>query len=128
MRNCLLTIALLCTSAMVHANTLADPTRPYGYGTPRAEVIEFTDPRDGITWNLTGVRISGHDRSAILNGRVVRAGDWIEGARVIDIETDAVLIEHHDDRVRIRLLDFDIKQRKDVVSAKQTAREEANEK
>jgi hypothetical protein len=128
MRTCSLTMMLIILPAVVSANPLPDPTMPYDYDATPVQVIEFTEPRDGIKWNLTGIRISEQDRSAILNGRVVRAGDWIEGAQVIDIETDAVLIEQHNDRFRIRLLDFDIKQRKDLVSAKRTVREKSNEK
>lgn len=123
-------ITMLCVPFMLHANTLPDPTRPYGYASPRMEVIEVTEPRDGITWNLTGIRISDRDRSAILNGRVVRAGDRIDDARILGIEPDAVLLDHRDEQLRVRLLDVDIKQRKDILSAKQTetAREETNEK
>lgn len=129
MKTCLLTMLLLL-SLNAGANTLPDPTKPYGYDTPRTEIIEFIEPREGVTWILSGVRISEQDRSAILNGKVVRAGDWIKDARVISIETDAVVIEHLDDQIRIRLLDYDIKQRKDIVSAQRTdtVRERSYEK
>lgn len=130
MKPCLQTILLLLLSVNAGANTLPDPTKPYGHDVPRVEIIEFTEARDGTKWILSGVRISEQDRSAILNGKVVRTGDRIDDARVIGIETDAVVIEYRDDQLRIRLLDYDIKQRKDVVSAQRTdtARERSNEK
>jgi hypothetical protein len=47
-------------------------------------------PRAISTLKLEGVISSGATRVAIVNGRVVRAGDEIGGARILEVFTDGV--------------------------------------
>lgn len=90
---------------------LPDPTKPFGFDIePELIIQQPTDRQKNVTWQLTGIRIAKSDRSAILNGRVVRVGDSVNGARVLEIEPAWVVIEHEKKRIRLELLDYDIKQ------------------
>jgi hypothetical protein len=71
----------LLTSA-AQAQTVRDPMRPPG-ATPAAS------PRAISTLKLEGV-ISGNGRVAIINGRLVRAGDEIAGAKILEVLDDGV--------------------------------------
>jgi len=77
--SCLL--ALLAAS--VQAQTVADPMRPAGTAPVSSR------PRAVSTLTLEGV-ISGPERVAIINGRLVRVGDEIAGARILDVQIDGV--------------------------------------
>lgn len=72
---------LLAVSA--HAQTVRDPMRPPG-SAPVSAV-----PRGPATLKLEGV-ISGSVRVAIVNGRLVRAGDEIAGAKILEVLHDGV--------------------------------------
>jgi hypothetical protein len=39
---------------------------------------------------LEGIMSSGHSRLAIVDGRIVRAGDTIAGARIVEIAADGI--------------------------------------
>jgi MSHA biogenesis protein MshK len=77
----LLVAALLSTSAT--ANGLADPTRPSH--APRAANPAATQPV-----RVEGVFRSAERRLAIVNGKVVRAGDRVAGVQIDEILDDGV--------------------------------------
>jgi len=72
--------ALLASNAQ--AQTARDPMRPPGTATAAR-------PRGPAALKLEGV-ISGPVRVAIVNGRLVRAGDEIAGARILEVLQDGV--------------------------------------
>jgi hypothetical protein len=83
---------------------LPDPTRPATY------LIEDTEPVyvedfdvEKINWNLSAIRISKNDKSAIVNGKLVREGDEIEKAKVLEIKPRSVIIDHEDNKLIVRL-------------------------
>ena len=65
------------------AQSVVDPMRP-----PGAAPVS-SRPRAASTLKLEGV-ISGAVRVAIVNGRLVHAGDEIGGARILEIQSDGV--------------------------------------
>jgi MSHA biogenesis protein MshK len=75
--------ALLALGAIAQADTLQDPTRPV---TAR-EVVQKTQI-SGL--QLEAIMGSGARRVAIVNGKVVRAGDRIGGALIEEIGSDSV--------------------------------------
>jgi len=96
----------------VAAESLPDPTRPFGYGIEPVVIVEEEElPREQINWRLSGVRIAPDDRSAILNGKLLRKGGMVDGAEVVEINPDSVLIDFDNKRIRIDLLTLDIKQK-----------------
>jgi len=105
------TCIVLLIPLMVGAETLPDPTRPYGYGVVQPVIVLEPDlPREQINWRLTGIRIAPQDKTAILNGRLVRVGDMVDGALIVEINPAAVLIDFEDKRIRVDLLRVNIKQ------------------
>ena len=75
-------LAALLFTAGVHAQTFRDPMRPAG-------AAAATRPRAPSSLKLEGV-ISGSVRVAIINGRLVRAGDEIAGAKILEVLNDGV--------------------------------------
>jgi len=75
-------------------STLPDPTRP-------AAVGESVDVRPR---GLTSIRISAHQRHAVIDGRTVSVGDAVSGGVVQDIRPDEVLIRHGDRVSALRLM------------------------
>jgi hypothetical protein len=74
---------LLLTMAAAQAGELQDPMRPPG-STPVA--VRASGP---AAIRLEGV-ISGAARVAIVNGRVVRTGDVVAGATILEVMADGV--------------------------------------
>lgn len=81
------TAVLLLASSGSHGQSLPDPTRH-----PDAPVIT-TEATADAGWTLQATRISGNDRSAIINGQSVRVGERIGGARVLSIEHGHVQLD-----------------------------------
>jgi hypothetical protein len=77
--------ALLAISYCTHcaAETLSDPTQP-------PSVRENTALKPEFALRLEGVLGSATQRRAIVDGKLVRIGDRIEGALITDISDDTV--------------------------------------
>jgi MSHA biogenesis protein MshK len=73
----------LLLSAAAQAQTFRDPMRPPGSAPAVSSV------RKATALQLEGV-ISGTVRVAIVNGRLVRAGDDVGGARILEVLSDGV--------------------------------------
>jgi hypothetical protein len=102
---------ILLFPLLTGAETLPDPTRPYGYGIIQHVIVLEPDlPREQVNWRLSGIRIAPKDKTAILNGRLVRVGDMVDGALVVEINPAAVLIDFEEKRIRVDLLKVNIKQ------------------
>jgi len=74
----------LLLSFGAQAQTFRDPMRPPG-STP----VVVARPARSTTLKLEGV-ISGSVRVAIINGRLVRVGDEVAGARIVEVLIDGV--------------------------------------
>ncbi len=84
-----LTLVSLCATwlaSAAHADGLRDPMQPAGTppAAPRALSVE--------TLRLEGV-IGKDKRVAIINGRLVRAGDSVAGVKVLEVFANGVRIE-----------------------------------
>lgn len=89
------------------AAALPDPTRPYQYET----LVQVEQaPGEEVQWRLNGVRIYANKRSAILNGKLVKEGDKLDGAVVMEIKPTQVTLQQNDKRLVVRMLISDIKQ------------------
>ena len=101
-----LALSLMFTAVSVtlatHGNTqgLADPTRPADY---QSTVVVRDTRATHADWNLSAIRISNTDRTAIINGSIVRAGDTIGQATVIDIQPVQVILRYENRQVVVRL-------------------------
>jgi len=81
---------------------LPDPTRPYAFAT--AIEVEQDLPAAGVQWRLNGIRIRAGDRSAILNGRVVKPGDSVGGAKVVEINPAEVVLMQDSQKIVVKLV------------------------
>lgn len=84
---------------------LPDPTRPATFVDVESEPVFFveTDIKEKISWKLSAIRISAEDRTAIVNGKLVRVGDVIGPATVLEINPLSVVIDHEDRKLIVRL-------------------------
>jgi MSHA biogenesis protein MshK len=79
----MLLLAPLLVATAAPAQTFRDPMRPPGSAPATARLA------NSASLNLEGV-ISGTARVAIVNGRLVRAGDEVGGARIIEVLINGV--------------------------------------
>tara|TARA_R110000782_G_scaffold250847_8_gene338294 strand:- start:5397 stop:5762 length:366 start_codon:yes stop_codon:yes gene_type:complete len=95
---------LLPLSALANAD-LPDPTRPANYLADDNEPVFFEEiiSKEKIDWKLSAIRISDVDRTAILNGKLVRAGDDLGSAKILEINPLSVVINHEDRKLIVRL-------------------------
>ena len=107
-KNCFLCFILTSIPLFVIANTeLPDPTRPANF------IVEDIKPvlievfeiyaKEKINWRVTAIRISKDDRSAIVNGKLVRVGDAISSATIAKINPLSVVVEYEDRKLIVRL-------------------------
>jgi len=89
---------LACTQAAAAAERegLRDPLRPPMAG---AEAPPGPDPAD---WRLSSTLIAEGRRVAIINGRVVGAGQTVDGARVLEVGPGRVRLRVGETRFTIR--------------------------
>jgi len=71
---------------------LPDPTRPADYSVTR--VIKEDLSRQKVEFSVNAIRISESDRSAIVNGKMVRVGDDIGNAKVKAINAKGVVLDY----------------------------------
>ena len=98
-------ILVLMLPCNVSSNTeLPDPTRPATFDVVDSEPVVFEETiTDKINWKLTAIRISTDDKSAILNGKLVRIGEEIGPAKVLEINPLSVVINHEDKKLIVNL-------------------------
>lgn len=72
---------------------LPDPTRPPDYF--RAATVPRDAPAQKADFRVNAIRISSSDRSAIINGLLVREGDAVGTAVVKEINIQAVTLDHN---------------------------------
>ncbi|MEX2353012.1 MAG: general secretion pathway protein GspB [Gammaproteobacteria bacterium] len=90
------------------AQALPDPTRPAQY---QSAIVVQDLPTELHDWRVTAIRISAQDRSAIVNGRIVRTGDDIGPATVLEIQPVQVILDYDNTKVAVRLFnDINIRQ------------------
>jgi MSHA biogenesis protein MshK len=85
---CALIVA--AAAGRVFAGELRDPMRPAG--APAAAAAAAARPAPVSSLKLEGV-IAGEQRVAIVNGRLVRAGDLVAGARILEVLAHGVRYE-----------------------------------
>ena len=78
-------IVVAAASGQVFAAEMRDPMRPMG-------MPAVTRPAPVYSLKLEGV-IAGEKRVAIVNGRLVRAGDSVAGAKIIEVLAHGVRYE-----------------------------------
>lgn len=102
-------IMVMTVTSMMLGNAFAmaelpDPTRPANYSEALPVVVDVYElPKELIDWRVSVIRITGSDRSAIVNGQLVRTGDHIGPAKVLEINPAAVVLDYDNKQVHVRL-------------------------
>ncbi len=91
----LLGMLALPAAAAVFSSGLADPTRPPGSGGNT-----YSAPTSGVT----AIRISGSERSAVIDGRTVKIGDRYGDGQISDIRLYEVILERAGRKTSLRLV------------------------
>lgn len=79
-----------------YAESLPDPTRPYGFAAP----VSNTSPDVATGPILQSITVGPDRRAAIISGQAVKVGDLYRGARVTRItETEVTLAQGRNIRV-----------------------------
>lgn len=73
-----------------------------------------SEPVQRVTYRLQGVKIDSSHRSAVINGQMVSVGDVVDGATVVSIESDNVVVQGGDEPITLKLLRNEVKQRSHV--------------
>lgn len=91
-RSLFLTLSL-CLSWPIQAQILIDPTRPPGYQAP----VSTPSPQShtvekAIKWRLDTTLVSPYQSVAMINGKRVTIGDDVDGATVMQIDHQSVVL------------------------------------
>jgi len=111
----LLLIAPVTTQA-TQAGVLDDPMRPPGYAL--AGTGKKVAAKKG--WRLSAIRIDANRRFAIINGRVVEIGAWVNRAQVLEILPQQVRLKGPQGLFSIKLVKTQVKKMRVVQREKQT--------
>jgi hypothetical protein len=76
-------LIILFSAAVAHSDDLRDPTRPATLGRPAVTSLE-----SGV--RLEAVLGTGEARRAIVNGRIVRAGERVGSVLITSIQDDSI--------------------------------------
>ncbi len=103
-------LMVLFGAGQVWAGDFTDPTRPYQHqNNETLEIEQVYIPDRKIQWRLSGIRLRGDLRTAILNGKLVKEGDDLGVAKVMEIRPREVVLLHEDKNLIVKLLYSDIK-------------------
>ncbi len=102
-RLCCALVALSCAiaTAVVHADDdeLHDPFMPPGWNEPSAPAKQTFN---ASAWTLESTLTSNGRRVAIINGRAVRPGDHVGGARLLGVTRGSARLEYNGHRFTIQ--------------------------
>ncbi len=96
---CTLLAVALVAGGSAAAEELPDPMRPPNIWA-RSTTAPVSAPSD---WQLHMTRISAGQRFAVLNGRLVKPGDEVSGARVVAVGRNAVELSKGGKKFRVAL-------------------------
>jgi type II secretion system (T2SS) protein B len=84
---------------------LPDPTRPANFFVQDTEPIYIEEifTKEKVSWRVSAIRISPDDRSAIVNGKLVRVGDEVSSATIAEINPLSVVVDYEDRKLIVRL-------------------------
>lgn len=78
---------------------LDDPTRPPGH-----RLYVPGGKAAAPSWHVNTIKISEQQRIAIVNGKRVRVGDRVDGARVLEIQPGYVRLRYKQQEIAVRLV------------------------
>ena len=100
-------LAGLIFSMTAAAQELGDPTKP----TPLAPRGSSSAESSGPRWRLQSTLVADTRRLAVINGKTVKPGERVDGATVVEVRTDGVVLDYEGQRMEIRLLQSGVQRR-----------------
>lgn len=100
-------ITLFMVSNEIKAEDLPDPTRPSTY--VERSVFANDQIQGQPSWDLRAIKAGTQSRTAIINGKLVRVGEEVGSARVIEINSDSVVLLHQRSQIVLKLLADNVK-------------------
>lgn len=100
----ILLIAIMCllvNTSLAFASGTGDPLRPPGYATRNSN--NATNAPRKPTWWINEILFSGGRRVAIVNNVAVVIGDHVNGAKVVDIKPEHVVLKYKNALLNARL-------------------------
>lgn len=99
---------LLMTSQFAHAQ-LDDPTRP-------ANIVSATPSTAAVTssWDLSSILVSPQRRVAIINGKTMKSGETLAGAKVLMINETSVKLKYRGEIILLKLFPHSVKTARDT--------------
>ncbi len=102
----LLMLGLVMVSVRgLQAEVLDDPMRPPGYAA--GGVNKKPSLKKG--WHLSAIRIDTRRRFAIINGRTLEVGAWVNKARLVEISPQEVRLKGARGLFTVRLLKAEVR-------------------
>ncbi|MFO7603478.1 MAG: general secretion pathway protein GspB [Gammaproteobacteria bacterium] len=102
-RMLMLPALLLCVNMAV---AMTDPMQPPAYRGKATATQATAAPR----WQLTATLLAPNRRLATINGRTLRIGDVIAGAKLVAIQPASVTLEYQQRSIVLKLLPAMVKQ------------------
>lgn len=103
----LLFFCLGCVSLAYAQQPLSDPTRPVGVS--GAGVGGGISAPKTIKWKLTSTLISPQRQVAVINGRVVKVGQEIDGAKLVVVKPGSAMLHHAGKTIQLKLISGTVK-------------------
>lgn len=94
-----LALAIATMSAHAEDKKLHDPFMPPGWNEPTAPAANTFN---ASAWTLASTLTSNGRRVAIINGRAVRPGEYVGGARLLGVTRGSARLEYNGHRFTIR--------------------------
>jgi len=107
---------LMLSVLSAQAGVLDDPMRPPGYA--RAGMGKKVTLKKG--WQLSAIRIDANRRFAIINGRTLETGEWVNKARVVEILPQKVRLKNAQGEFAVRLVKTRVKKTRVIPNNQQT--------
>ena len=95
----------LCFSAF--SQPMADPTRPASLPGGNVSIGMAAQP---MKWKLTSTLIGPQRRVAVINDQVVQIGQKIDGAELVAVDADSVMIRYSGKKIQLKLIAGTVKQ------------------
>ena len=99
---------LLMISPSVHAQ-LDDPTRPANIANTTSSATEVTS-----SWDLSSILVSPQRRVAIINGKTMKLGETLVGAKVLMINETSVKLKYRGEIIVLKLFPDSVKTARDT--------------
>lgn len=97
-------ISVLLGVSIVIGASIQDPTRPYDYERPADDVKEI-EVQSMPRWVLSTTVVSPDRTFAVINDTAVKVGQFIEEAKVIDIQLNRVRLNYQGKVVELEMVE-----------------------